>query len=144
MNVLPSMDNPTFGQGVVHYTFNHETDTQNPVYSEIGTSTSETTSSFMPQYEALYSGSTLVSKSQFENSTSRELTNEQVPAQSNGVVSNNSEHAYDLPETLDSADNNGYSTLGRTDYSTLEPHIPKTTQIPLPPANNEYSQLQHL
>ena len=144
MNVLPNtMDNPTFGEGVVHYAFNHETDSRNPVYSEVSISSPETTSSFAPQYEALYSysGNTLDSKSQFENSTSGELKNE---LKSNGGVSNNSVHAYDLPATLDSAGDNGYSTLGRTDYSTLEPHIPKATQIQPPPANDEYSQLQHL
>ena len=41
----------------------------------------------------------------------------------------------------DKADDSCYSTLGLTEYATIQPHIPKATQQQSPPDDDEYSQL---
>ena len=109
-------------------------------------------------FEALYTETTLISDSSYDtlnNSAPVVPTSKGERNYCNGGAHNNtrqrnrttSETTYDVPQTActESAenDNSCYSSLGPVDYSILQPHIPKPTQKPLPPTDDQYSCLQH-
>lgn len=140
-----SMDHPKFREGVVLCTFDHERDEQNTFDSENGSYSPNKTNTLTPRYEALYSESTVVRSTdiQYENIIPANLTNEQGLVNGGIKERTASEALYELPTHLNNGVDNCYSTLGPTDYSTLEPHIPTVKQQQFPPDNDQYSQLQH-
>ena len=152
------MNNPTIGEGVTVYSLIDDKYDHRHLYSEIGVPKNT-----VPQYETLYSETTLTNATtlttltnqttlttqmRFDNSTPGNVTDEEGQNKVKMIKESTSvaeyEAPYDLP-TLDNADNNCYSKLGTTGYSTLEPHIHRATQHHhTPPANDDdYSQLQH-
>ena len=140
-----SMDHPNFRDGVVLCSFDHEKDGQNALNFKDNSYSPNKTNSFTPQYEALYSESTVIrsTDTQYESIISGTFGNEQGLINSGTKERIISEPAYELPTHLNEGVDNCYSTLGPTDYSILEPHIPKVKQQQPPPDNDQYSQLQH-
>ena len=124
------MDNPTY-DGPPRTAVNHvvdEREFRNPLYSGVSISSPNTTNS--NTYEGVYSDGTLVNEG----------------GQTDGGMSGGtaSEAMYSVPPDVDNVeDDNRYSALGTTDYSTLQPHISDLTQHQLSPNTDEYSCLQH-
>lgn len=145
-STLRSTDPPKLSEGVILCDFNDSKDDQNALYSEIDPYSVNKTNSLTPQYETLYSESTMFrsTDTQYENSIPGKLANEQGWINDRMKERTTSEATYELPKNLENGADNCYSTLGPTDYSTLEPHIPRVKQQQLPQANDQYSQLQHL
>lgn len=144
-STIRSMDHPKFREGIVLCTFDHEKDGQNALNFEDDSYSPNKINSLTPQYEALYSESTVIrsTDTQYENIISETLSNEQGLINGGTKERTASEPAYELPTCLNEGADNCYSTLGPTGYSTLEPHIPKVKQQQFPTGNDQYSQLHH-
>ena len=129
-----SMDNPTYDENIsvtpiatrIVPDEDDERLFQNPLYSDTGHSSSKKLDPHHP-YEDIKMD-TLVSTS-YEN------------VHGPGALSN--EEFQNGNETGDNVSDSCYSALDRsTEYSTLEPHIPKPSQEQLP-STDDYSQLHH-
>ena len=130
-----SMDNPTYDENisVIPNTSRIVSDEydervfQNPIYSDVGHRSAKNSNPHHP-YEDI--------KMDTPVSTSHEN------AYGPGALGN--EELQSSNEIGDIVGDGCYSALDHsTEYSTLEPHVPKPYQEQLQPSTNNYSQLHH-
>ena len=147
-----SVDNPTYEEGFdltpLAGEVNGERHVQNPIYGDVDAIPTTVTAITNQTYEALYSEATLVNEATYENANDTSPQECMVPEtiinkqrQDHSRVNPNGTRVGTI--TAETKDAN-YSTLGPTDYFTLQPHIPMPTEQQLPPTNDDYSQLHHL
>ena len=128
-----SMDNPTYGENIsvtpnTSRIISDEEDErvlQNPIYSDVGHSSAKNSNPHH-SYEDIKMDTPI--STSHENVHSSALGNEEL--QSSNEVNIVGDGCY---SALDHS----------TEYSTLEPHVPKPYQEQLQPSTDDYSQLHH-
>ena len=156
---IGSIENPTYDEGhdltpLAREVNKERDDQQRPIYSNVNAIPTTINAIVNQTYEGLYSDTTLVSEATYTNVNGNApqdylvpetVINKQRQKDHSRVNHHNGTAAGEgtTPPQSTSRDDN-YSALGPTDYFTLQPHIPKTTEQQLPPANDDYSQLHHL